>query len=136
MGNAGESKKQKRSFDNGSKPRSGNWQQDVRWINPYLGDTDIKWLEDNEPELTHIVMDFVDELPETYHLSSKPDTASPKFLAVLICSGDGDPNAGIALSIRGSTRVDALYALAYYVAHKMAWKLGTAAGSSGTSRWG
>lgn len=108
----------------------------VKWVNAYLDETDRQWLGNHVHELASFVVEFVDALPEGYTLSTKFEHTSGKYLASLICSDSGDGNSGYAVSMRGTTRLDSIYALAYVVGEKLKWSLAASDGSGDTGRWG
>lgn len=108
----------------------------VRWVNGYLNKDDIEWLVANDKHINDLVLEFIDALSDAASLSCKYEASSDKYLAAVVFTGDGDPNDGWACSMRGSNRVDALYALAYVVAEKYKWKLGTAGDDTSNGRWG
>lgn len=108
----------------------------VQWVNPYLDNNDKRWLEDNYKQCNELVLEFVDALSETASLSSKYDSRSDRWLASVVFTGDGDPNNGWAVSMRGATRIDSLYALSYVVGVKLGWKVANSSEGTDLGKWG
>lgn len=106
-----------------------------RYINVYLNEQDIEWLESNYASANDSFADFADEIPATYGLSLYQDSQSGKWNAILSCSDDYDPNNGHKLSVRVSSPFDALFALAYVHVVKLQkrWVNHT---DTSRSRWG
>lgn len=100
--------------------RSG--QQSLIWVAPYVDQNDLKWLENERPNISGVILEFLSDLPEGYSLSSKFDDKTDRWLTTCICSRSGDPNEGIALTARGSTRINSAYTLAYIAVFKLEWK--------------
>lgn len=106
-----------------------------KYVNVYLNEQDCEWLESNYATANDYFTDFVDTLPTTYGISLYQDSTSGKWNAILSCNDDFDPNNGCKLSVRVSSAVDALYALAYAHDVKFEGKWGNGTGSA-ASRWG
>lgn len=104
-----------------SKP-SGSGRNIRRWISTYLDKDDLSWLESQRTNMFSIVFEFLADLPETYNLSSKFDDKTDRWLSTLICADSNDPNDGLALTSRASTRALSLYALAYICVFKLEWR--------------
>lgn len=122
------------------KPNSGNksWPTGDKlvWLSTYLQKDDVKWLQDNYDGVLDAVSRLFIEAGDGSQISVKPDSASPKFLATYISVGISTGRK-YAVSIRGTTRIDALYALYYFVAVRYAWDLEGGAGSTDTElNWG
>lgn len=136
MARNGNNSKQEKSSENQTRfSNNFSGKSKLRWVNPYLDTKDIAWLNDNYDKLALIVCEFLDALPEGYTVSSKMDYHSGRFSATCVCENGDLPNNGMALSLRGATRIDALYALAY--AHDFKLKgIWAGAGDSDNARWG
>lgn len=117
-GNANTTGKNKRSnADSPSKGTSSKGQ--IQWINPYLNQVDLEWLEGHYNNVAEVLLGFYDRIPMDYTLSQKYDHYSERYQATLICNALDDPNFGIAISVRGATMLDACFALAYCVLEKL-----------------
>lgn len=119
----------------GASRRSNPQFSKLRWINPYLDQTDVEWLKANHLDIAVVILDFLDGLPETCNLSAKYDNKTDRWLATVIYSSDDPTYSDTAVSIRGATRSDALYALAYVVVEKYADGL-PEGDAAPTGRWG
>lgn len=123
-----------------SQPTSGKarWgdKSPIKWVNGYLNAADVEWLVAHDKQCADLVLEFIDALPEAATFSCKYESNSDRYLASIVFTGDGDPNDGWGCSMRGATRVDAIYALAYIVAEKYKWSLGTVDERNGNTRWG
>lgn len=113
----------------GTKPK-------LTWINPRLDASDREWLESHDNELPVVVCDFIDAIPETASLSSKYDADSTRYLSTLIFAPDDPRSPNVAISFRGASRLDSLYALAYLVGEKLAWDFGDTPTDENLGRWG
>jgi hypothetical protein len=126
--------------DNGSNPdkgkTSGGAYRKFTFIAPYLDQNDKLWLRDNLDNYAHVVCLAMEQFPLHLRLSVKFDNASSRWLAILF-DDSGDPKSqGVALSVRGATAIDAVYALAYLHCYKLSggWSLETDAAD--TDPWG
>lgn len=119
----------------GTPTRYGNNRPAVRWINAYLDKTDLEWLALHDPDAFSVVGELLDNIPPTYTLSAKYDASADRYLAILFANDSGDSNANAAVTGRGSTSVDAWYALAYLVCVKFKWQFPDAAPET-SGRWG
>lgn len=108
----------------------------LTWVNPYLDKDDQQWLLANSDKLPDVVCEFLDGAPETVSISSKVDHQSGRWLASVVCSPDDIANANHAVSMRGSTRLDALYALAYVCDFKLKWEFTDGGSTDAPGRWG
>lgn len=93
----------------------GNKPARLQWVNPYLGDVDKSWLKSNSSDLLAWVGELLDNLSSGESLSTWFDYDAHRYVASVSCRDPQSPNHGFAISIRGATRLDALYALAYLV---------------------
>lgn len=119
----------------GDKTGRGNFVP-VNWVNPYLDASDKQWLTDHVHELAAVVIEFVDALPEGWSLSSKFDYQSSHWLSAVVCNPADGKGLGYACSMRGATRLDSLFALAYVVGEKLKWDLASSATGDDMGRWG
>lgn len=83
------------------------------FVDGYLDAIDRDWLSTNSEYRADYVFDLVAAIGDEYKLSVSHDYKSGKFLATIACRGLNLPNTGSILTSRGSTAVNALYALAY-----------------------
>lgn len=106
-----------------------------RYVNVYLNEQDIAWLEENDAVADARVTEFLDSLTSGYGISLYQEKSSGKWNAVLSCNDDYDPNNGHKLSVRTSNAFDSMYALAYahHVKLSKSWR---PSDSTPTSRWG
>ena len=112
-----------------SKPR-------LTWVNPYLDKGDREWLSSHVEQLADVVLEFLDALPDTASVTTKMDDQSGRFLSSLVFSADDARNPSHALSMRGSTRLDSIYALAYVYDVKLKGQLSDDISSEVDGRWG
>ncbi|HET8671915.1 MAG TPA: hypothetical protein VFM05_15245, partial [Candidatus Saccharimonadales bacterium] len=110
-------------FGNATKPpKSTDTRSNVRhWLSPHLNEYDQVWLRDNSDDIPRFVFGVLAELPVGYTLSSKFDDRTDRWLATLICDRVDDPNRGIAVTGRGSTRINSVYTCIYIAAVKLEW---------------
>lgn len=106
----------------------------VKWVNPYTNEDDVQWLEDHADTQHIIICEFLAALIPGYNLSNKYDYKSERYIAAIVCVDTGDGNAGFAVSARGATPIDALYALAYICTIKLEWVFSEGATGT-TARW-
>jgi len=114
-----------------STPKPRNMGFDIKhWLSPYLDEKDQIWLRDNYDNVARFVLDTLGELPAGYDLSSKFDDRTDRWLATLKCVRMDDPNKGIAITGRGSTRVNSIYTCLFIAGIKLEWRWLEAVGSS------
>lgn len=85
----------------------------LNWINVNLSNEDEIWLSDNWDSSTSLLADFIAESDDYGGLSVKEDKNGGGKLAILYGGETPETFAGYALTGRGTTAYDALYALAY-----------------------
>lgn len=93
----------------------------LRWLSPYLDEKDQIWLQAELDNLAEFIFGRIAELPVGYTLSSKFDDRTDRWLTTIICDRVDDPNRGIAVTGRGSTRINSLYTCFYIAAVKLEW---------------
>lgn len=126
--------KSKREKQSGSQARSSG-RVSTRWINPTFNDQDVRWLTDNADNALGVCAEFYTAMPEGYSIVSKYNFHEDRWHGQCFCNSADDPNENVAVSVRGATRLDALYALAYAILHKLPpeWE---GAVSDSNARWG
>lgn len=111
-----EGKNAKRPNPNAAKATGGGGNSpygEFRFIEGYLDADDQQWLADNADSAAECVLSLVADLCEGYKLSVSWDKRTEMFLATLTCSLDGSADKGKILTSRGSTPVNAAFALWY-----------------------
>lgn len=93
--------------------KSGFSGQRLQFVDGYLDKDDLAWLENNAEGADSLILDLITESGDYGGLSCKFDEKSGKYLAILFGGSTPDFNSGFALTSRGSSPIDALYALAY-----------------------
>lgn len=114
----------KQEFGDGKPtPKTSNSRlNQLRWLSPYLDEKDQIWLQDNAHNLERFIFDTLGQLPVGYTLSSKFDAHTDRWLCTLICDRLDDPNRGIAVTGRGSTRANSIYTCLYIAGIKLEWE--------------
>lgn len=105
--------------------------QRLQFVDGYLDKDDLAWLEDHASESDALILDLITESGNYGGMSCKFDEKSGKYLAILFGGGTPEFNSGYALTSRGASPIDALYALAYkhLIKFRRAWA--SVAGSAG-----
>lgn len=85
----------------------------LQWVVSSLDAGDKKWLRDNINHSLEYVGEFVTNLTPSFTLTLKFEDRAQRYLATLVCTDSEHPAASMALSCRGATPFDALYAMAY-----------------------
>lgn len=96
----------------------------VEFVNCHLDTNDKDWLRSTSNDSPACVSEFLLGLTETERLSVKFDPKSLRFVAYLFEDSLHSPNTGCALTVRGATAHDALFALAYCHKYKFAFEWG------------
>lgn len=107
----------------GDKPKTGapgkSGYRKFTFLAPYLDANDKLWLRDNIDNYGSVVCLLLEQCTSTLRLSLKFDDGSSRFLAVLFDDSGDVKQPGTALSVRGATAADAIYALAYLHCYKL-----------------
>lgn len=112
-------------------PKKGSMGFDIKhWLSPHLAEEDQIWLRDHYDNVAEFILSTLGELPAGYDLSSKFDDRTDRWLTTLKCIRVDDPNKGIAITGRGSTRVNSVYTCLYIAAVKLEWQWLEAVGQS------
>jgi len=107
----------------------------LNWVSCYFDLPDREWLASEDHNYSLHICGFLDGLPLSYTVSSKYDSSTDRWLSTCICNDPSDVNHNSALTARGATRLDSLFALAYSHDYKLK---GVWGGSADTDlgRWG
>lgn len=134
----GKSKKAQVSSDENGEKRVKRIPQgsSLQWVSANLNSGDKDWLRANVNHAMEFVAELLEELDESFSLSVKFDDKSRKYLSVLVCTAAEHEGAGCAISMRGATPFDSLYALAYYVGARSSEPWWVGAGNEFSDPWG
>lgn len=113
MPNAKQPQVQSSGDQSGQKKKTSGEFRKFDFITPYLGQDDKQWLRDHYDNLPVIVCNLVEQLASHHRFSLKRDESSGRWLAVLFDDSGEKSEPGTAMSVRGATPIDAIYALAY-----------------------
>lgn len=116
MPNAKKPPKTNAAQDDQEQPKRIAANTKLRWVNPFLGNDDKRWLQDHMHDRMELILELVEHSAGMGTLSVKLEDKSGRFLASLVCTLADHPGAGCAISVRGATASHALFALAYLVA--------------------
>lgn len=108
----------------------------LQWVASSLDAGDKEWLRNNANHSLEYVGEFLEDLSPSFTLSVKPEDRSGRYLATLVCTDKEHDGAGCALSSRGSTSFNALYALAYLALGKWPEPWWQQAGNDLDDLWG
>lgn len=97
------------------------------YVNVYLDLTDKQWLEAHRHEQLECIGTLLEGLSDEYKLQVKFDSYSGRYNATLAPLHDDHAYGGLILSVRGSTALNATFALSYAHFQKFAsgWKHAT-----------
>jgi hypothetical protein len=94
----------------------------ARWLSPNLTSEDKAWLAANVNRLPEYICGFLHDAGRGYTVSCKFDQNTDRWLSTIICNDDTDGNFSVAVTGRGSTRINSLYTLAYLVVGVLQWE--------------
>lgn len=108
----------------------------LQWVVSSLDSDDKGWLKDNSNHALEYVGEFLEELTFEFTLSVKREDKSGRYLATLVCTAAEHPGAGCAMSSRGSTAFNSIFALAYLAEVKYTGEWWSRAGGGDDDPWG